>query len=317
MHAQQIDSSRHRFELQQQFLAMPEHKLLMELDGLQMSIWLFEQNYIELKAIVAQIVHAQQSMQLTTPNNRMLFDAFIYELTRRLHNFTASAASLLNHTERLYKRHYKKKGLFPEYETKLKTHFAWPVARFVEGLRDYMAHFRLPGIALETRILDFGIERMSHQLTIPKKSLLEYRWEPDVKKFIETYADKSIDIWHAVDNYHRHVLKFYEWFATKQREIHRKEYAMVSRAQEELLALMAPEVPNAIRERLKFLSKGLGTPVNVLGVYLTREQDAEIAPLLGKPVDWTEAALQRIQKIVSLPPELLDSIKRSVRPQAA
>ena len=41
---------RRRFELQQQFLAMPEHKRLMEPDDLQMSIWLFKQNYIELKA---------------------------------------------------------------------------------------------------------------------------------------------------------------------------------------------------------------------------------------------------------------------------
>jgi len=94
MHVPQADLSRRRFELQQQFLAMPEHKLLMELDGLQMSIWLLnlKQNYIELKAIVAQILLARQSMQLTTSNNRMLFETFIYEMTGRLYNFTANAA---------------------------------------------------------------------------------------------------------------------------------------------------------------------------------------------------------------------------------
>jgi hypothetical protein len=62
MHAQQADLFRRRFELQQQFLTMPEHKLLMELDGLRMSIWLFEQNYLELKVIISKILFAEQSL---------------------------------------------------------------------------------------------------------------------------------------------------------------------------------------------------------------------------------------------------------------
>ena len=320
MHTRTADLSRRRFELQQELLAMPEHKLLLELDGLQMSIWLFEQNFLELKSIISQILLAEQSLHLATPKNHRLFEMYIFELTRRLHNFVASVTSLVDHTRRLYRSNYKQSGLFPEYEAKVQSYFAdWSLVQFVQGLREFMQHYKLPRIALETRVLNLQTEEMVHRLTIPKKNLLEngFKWNAKAREFIAGYGDNSVDLWQAVDNYHTHVLKFYEWFAIKQREIHRKEYSVVSRAQEKLLVVMADDVPNTISERLKFISRGLATPVSVLGVFLTREQDAEIAPLVAKPVEWTEAALQMIQKAVPLPSELVESIRQSVRPKAA
>jgi hypothetical protein len=295
---------------------MPEHKLLMEIDRLQTSIWVFEQNYIELKNIVAQILSAQKSLHLTTRTNRMLLEVFMMELTRRLHNFVAGAASLIDHTRRIHTHHYEKRGLFSEYKTEIQTFANWSLAQFVKCLRNFVLHFGLPGLALETRVLDMKTEQMVHTLTIPKKNLLEsgFDWTGKAKEFITTSGNNSIDVWHVVDNYHTLVVKFYYWFAQKQREIHRDDFAAVSRTQEEYLKLMASEVPQAISERLRFLPLGLGSLVNVLGVYLTREQDAEIAHLLSKPVEWAEAALQRIQRTVPLPPELTENIMRFARP---
>jgi hypothetical protein len=246
-------NSRRRFELQQKLLAMPEHKRLSQIDQLQYSIWVFEQNYLELKNIVAQILSAQERLHLTKRNNRILFEAFMMELTRRLHNFIAGAASLIDHTREIHTHHYEKLGLFSEYKSEVQTRFGnWSLALFVKRLRNFMLHFGLPGLALETRIIDMKTEQMVHTLTIPKKNLLEsgFDWTGKAKEYIATYADDSIDVWYIVDNYHTHVVKFYDWFAQKQREIHRDDYAVVSRTQEEYLELMASELPQAISERL-------------------------------------------------------------------
>ena len=278
----------------------------MELDSLGTSVWVFEQNYLELRILGEQILSAESSIRLTVRNNRMLFDLYMYQLTQRLHNFVASVASLVDHTRRVYRRNYQAKGLFPEYQGEIGTRFGEsPLVQFVQGLRDYMLHYRLPGIALETNILDLQTERMAHRLTISKETLLDFDWNAKAKEFIQTRVGKSVDILQATDDYHAAVAKFQEWFGSKQREIHRDDFELVSRAQEEYLRLMAPEVPVAISERLQFLPR-LGTVFNVLGVYLTRAQEAEIAHLVGNPVAWTEGALQRIQKNVPLPSGLVE-----------
>jgi hypothetical protein len=304
-------SSRRRFELQQRILAMPEHQSLLQLDNLSTSLWVFEQNYREFILLAEKVLKG--TMQLTSRDNRMLFEASMYELTRLLHNFVASVSSLVDHTRRLYEEHYADRGLFPEYQAEVEHHFVnCSLAKFVQSLRQYTLHYGLPGIALETRILNMETEEMAHTLTMPKKNLqgCGFKWAAKAKEFMDGCLGNSIDLLHATDNYHTLVVRFYQWFVSKQHEIHRQDYEVVSRSQEEYLALAASDVPKLISDRLRFLPLGLGAIQNVLGCYLTRQQSAEIDHIIGRPMEWTQAALQRIRKNVPLPSELIENIMR-------
>jgi hypothetical protein len=246
----------------------------------------------------------------------MVFEASMFELTRLLHNFVASVGSLVEHTRRLHKDHYEKRSLFPEYQPEMERWFVnYQLAKFVQRLRVYMFHYGLPDIALKTRVLNMDTEEVVHSLNIPKKSLLcGFDWTAKARAYIDSSPDDSVDLLQAIDNYHTHVVKFYEWFTSKQHEINREDYEVVSRAQEEYLKLAAPDVPNAIADRLRFLPMGLGAIQNVLGTYLTRQQNAEIAHLIRRPAEWTQAALEKIQKNVPLPVELIENIMRFAQP---
>jgi hypothetical protein len=71
----------------------------------------------------------------------------------------------------------------------------------------------------------------AHELIIPKKNLLTegFDWSAKAKEYIDECACNYIDLLCTADNYHTLVVNFHHWFKAKQREIHREDYAVVSR----------------------------------------------------------------------------------------
>jgi hypothetical protein len=104
------------FQLQQRLRPMPEYKRIQELDGLSLSLSIFEQNYLEMKSLLNRMTLHEAAMQLTRKENRALFEGSIYELCRLLHNFVAASMSLVDHTRRLFRRLYKTQRVFVEYQ---------------------------------------------------------------------------------------------------------------------------------------------------------------------------------------------------------
>ena len=71
--------------------------------------------------------------------------AFLIDMLRPVHNFVASAATLIDHARILYNELYKPGNLMPSYPAKIAADFANDgISQFVKDLRNYCLHRRLP-----------------------------------------------------------------------------------------------------------------------------------------------------------------------------
>src|SRR5450759_220200 len=133
------------FQLQQRLRTLPEYRAIRHFQSLELSLCIFDQNYIELRLLILRITDGAVGMHVGQQSNRLLLDATLRELGRLLHNFIAAAKSLVDHTRRLYKKHYTNISI-PEYQEKLRNRFAEdPQIQFVQSLRSYVLHYQVPG----------------------------------------------------------------------------------------------------------------------------------------------------------------------------
>ena len=85
-------------------------------------------------------------LELWDMRNRKGFEAFLDEVDRLFHNFLAAATSLRDHTRRLWQKYPPPDpALAAEYQKRVKQTFAdSPLANFVQRLRNYSMHQKLP-----------------------------------------------------------------------------------------------------------------------------------------------------------------------------
>ena len=185
------------FQLQEQLRSMPEYKILQRLHALQVSLTVFDQNYRELKALIARITTGDVAVRITRRENRLLFEHAMVEMTRLLHNFVASAISLVHHTRRLHGGVYQEAGSFSDYQPEVTKRFTNSgLVQFIQDLRHYTMHYELPSLALITEIRDPQNETMIHRIALSRESLLksQFRWSLKGRDFIEQHADPDIDL---------------------------------------------------------------------------------------------------------------------------
>ena len=85
------------FQLQQRLRTLPEYRAIRHFQSLELSLGIFDQNYIELRLLILRITDGAVGMHVGQQSNRMLLDATLRELGRLLHNFIAAAKSLVDH----------------------------------------------------------------------------------------------------------------------------------------------------------------------------------------------------------------------------
>jgi hypothetical protein len=189
-----------------------------------------------------------------------------------------------------------------------------PLVQFVQNLRNYVLHIKVPTMALVTSIVDMNNETCVHQIVLQKRDLLGsgFDWTKPASKYIYTVKGESVDLVQVVDTYRAEIESFYSWMGQKLRSIHKQEFEAVSKVKEVILRRVATEIPNLISQRLAYLERGLGTMFDVLGPFLTPDQHTELVDLHGDMHKWTEAALMKIGNYVPLPTELVEHINRLV-----
>ena len=150
--------------------------------------------------------------------------------TRTMHNFVASAFSVVEHTRNIHRDMYADD--IPEYLKQraaiLDSHGP---TQFVIGLRKYFQHYKLPQIIFTNtkRMADPPITGWAFLL---KATLLEFEeFKPVAKEFIRASPDK-IDLEEACRAYYAQVEKFYGWFKSEQERVHHQEFAYIARMEE-------------------------------------------------------------------------------------
>ena len=105
------------------------------------------------------------------------------EPSRLLHNFLASAITLVDHTRNHMKSAYGEHSFFAEYQQAVNDRFGAPLPQFVHGLRNFTLHYSLP----------LGMARLSldpenphpHTFLLTKTRLVQgFKWSATARAFL-------------------------------------------------------------------------------------------------------------------------------------
>lgn len=102
---------------------MPERDLVVQMQSLGISIHIFNRNYQDLIRFLNAITteYDEADLDWSENSNRL---AIAMDVLRLLHNYVASAVSLLEHTRNHYKKLYTKTKKFTDYQEKVNNEFA-------------------------------------------------------------------------------------------------------------------------------------------------------------------------------------------------
>lgn len=238
---EEITSGKDIIALHNELVAMPEYELMLRIKTFQDSLKIFTGNYNELRKLLLFHADMPKALPLWDVVNRDKLHAFQREVTRLLHNFVASAMSLIDHSRVLYRELYEPKGRFPEYKEELERRFTKnPLASFVVCLRQYFQHYKAPIVFSEMR-WSRESPTFDSKLKLNKVELEGFSsWKSPAKKFLAKQED-SIDLLNLVEEYYALVMDFYKWFGGRQEEIHSEEFERVDAKQRELAKLVRDE----------------------------------------------------------------------------
>jgi hypothetical protein len=285
---------------------MPEWKTLFRLQRFGVSIRLLERNAEELQKVLHYLTSDPRSAALRDIRKRVELEMAIEEVQRLLHNFVASANTLVEHSRAMYVELYEEHDLFRDYQAEVARRFASaPLIQFVHNLRNVTLHARLPAV-----FYDF----MTRRLALRKSHLLlSDRWTAPAKLYLAS-APEQIDLSDVVETYTNEIRAFYRWVEQRQQEIHAGDLAAVDEVDAEYCALWAKEVPRLLELDLATWAQGIGSLQYVFGFAFSPDDWAELSEYDGDLIAWTEAAISLTeQRYGCLPVELAARIREAAR----
>lgn len=208
------------------------------------SLNIFRRNAQELLAATHNVRDADYGLQLMAVNNREAGQQAHREINRFVHNFVASAMTLVEHTRNFMREHYEGTAVRITYDNRVMANFASePVVQFVQSLRNYFVHKGLPNSEMfiefqsndssSTGTLETGVRYKS-------AAFLEWDgWNAPARNFIES-AGEYIDIHAFADAYVEKVLAFHQWFDGALEQFHADDLAELREMQEKHAALSRP-----------------------------------------------------------------------------
>lgn len=225
-------------QLMQELQNMPEYQLFVQLQGFSLSIYTFDRNFVELQNFISFLANDPRADSLFWLRNRDKLMRAMNDVIRLLHNFVASALSLIDHTRRLYNKLYAEFGTFPDYQQRVNHDFAQdPLSQFVKCLRQYCQHYKAPNLDV-TVSWKQGDERETRTFNLLVEDLRTFdEWSSLAKRYLEG-IDTKIEIVEVATEYRNKVIAFYEWFQSRQEEIHSDEFKRFREKERESLLLI-------------------------------------------------------------------------------
>ncbi len=128
---------------------------------------------------------------------------------RLLHNYVASASTLIDHCRRL-KTKFLTLDSQNKYDEQIKEIFADPRIEFIKDLRNFMLHCDLLGICNRVNLND-GSWRVT---LLPEKLLQWENWKSEVKTYLRSLHEQkdNILLCEIVEYYNQRTIIFTKWF---------------------------------------------------------------------------------------------------------
>jgi hypothetical protein len=152
-------------------------------------------------------------------------DEFHAEVDRLLHNFVASAATLVDHTRRLV-ANYEGTAFASDYESHKEALAALAEAAFIKDLRNYVLHYGIPAIV---GTYTFNADGFSARFEIEVDVLSQWDGWKHLSRAYLRQAANTIVLAEPLDEYAKALDALYQWMAPRFRELHGHEIAEVDR----------------------------------------------------------------------------------------
>lgn len=203
-------------ELFEEMKSLKGFKLVNDIRMLEITQKIFTYNYFSLCHLIETF---EQNIELCFLYNRHKNDEMTLAILCSLHNYLASAFTLVNHTRKLKQRlNNEKVNVF--YDKELEKLKSAEVVAFVKDFRNYVQHRSLP---ICSRSLHFetieGTDQYSldHKILLNREELLKWRkgskskWTSKSKKYLNRF-NSNIDIDLFCKEYYDTIVNFNKVF---------------------------------------------------------------------------------------------------------
>lgn len=236
-----------RVELIEEYLASPACELFTRLKVYELGYRIFLTNFDEWQRSIDAKCPNDPMALIQMMQDRSWVEPYLVEVTRTLHNFVASALTLVDTTRVVYRELYEPKKLLPEYQGEIDTRFIKDgTAQFVKDLRQFCQHYRLP-LVMARIGLKFEAQggHIRWGVPISRKQLeLWSGWSATSKAFIAGLG-KEIDLEAVAKEYKDKVVAFNSWFEGKQKEVHVAEWKFRDESTKKIKELGGEPEPSA------------------------------------------------------------------------
>lgn len=225
-----------------------------KLNQFYLTNYIFSRNYEDLKNIIKEQTIPEKAEKLLSEERSKSQDLQM-ETLRALHNYLASAISLIDHTRNFVNDvNSQNKTFLEEYKLKIDSHFVKnELAQFIVSFRQLLQHYKTPLIAMINDLTD-DPRKLNTRIVISKVSLKEFSgWRSLAKKYIEKIEDE-LNLLEVSKQYFDLVNEFYIWFYNKQKDNFKSEF-------DEMLQLRRLAILARIKKLIKDLIR-YDTPIS-------------------------------------------------------
>ncbi len=213
------------------------------IETLGVNFYVFDRNYKELRIFLEVVKKQENILNLWDLRNQHKLDIAISEILRLLHNYLASAKSLIDQTRVVIRDWYRETNFTNEYKTQVNSRFVNnSLSGFIEDLRNFSLHYSLPitHAVLSVQITDpkTGKGEVNFSFKLIKSALLIWKgWTEKGKTFLSTSNDE-IDIEALSEEYYKQILDFHSWLVQRLQEIHKDDLLWLVQTRQKTINLM-------------------------------------------------------------------------------
>lgn len=224
------------FELLDKLRDSKGYKITKKINSFYLSTYIFKENYSQLINQIDLQTNKKNPQEIHSLENREKLREIQIETLRFLHNFLASAQSLIDHTRVFINDLYENNSNFKEeFSQKIQDTFINDeLCVFIKDFRQFLQHFKAPNLSTVTTIKPQE-NKFERKVMISIKDLNQFLgWKSLSKKFLSKHENK-IDLSIISTGYFNIVNNFYNWFSEKQELLHKNEFEETEKIRIEMI----------------------------------------------------------------------------------
>jgi hypothetical protein len=206
-----------------------------KIEELHATFFIFSANREQLLTAIRAFEHPTNMSTLWSVENRPALRHFHKEIARLLHNYLASAATLIDHTRIFVRDLYQGQPFYEEYQEKRDDTFKTSqLAGFIMGLRNWMLH---KGLAPTVARLSGTTTSPLSTIVLSHEELKTWgKWDTRAKAYLAT-LNSDPELHTVVLSYGSLVESFYEWLENRVQDIHASAFQELDDLQNQLRAI--------------------------------------------------------------------------------